>query len=346
MALATPLFLCTHNFSIYNAGWNGCSDIAVKTYELGVLQPTFYFETSELEPVHQSFVEYELEPINSTVLIIGPSAVFTQAEADYLKNFVESGGMLLLADDFGTGNDLLGKMNASSRFSGELLLDLSFEKNTSFVVIFDFIDRSHLLVTNVSHILLNYPTSISSAGDNASILAVSTKISWLDKNLNDKEDVGEPRGSFPVLVTEKHGLGEIILFSGPSLLINSMNGQLGNKVFRDNLFHYLYDGRDAVIIDEAHRNIATPWTLAYVFPETVGADVKISILLLICVAFMLVFTDGPKRMYRWLMKLARRKDAAEADEAGKMDELVDEVMTKHPGWSRHRLEKLVSEMIE
>ena len=338
LAFSTPVFFNSSDFSIFNPGWNGCSQIAIKTYESGRLQPTFYFEENELTLVQRSFVYYPVNPENSTIVIIGPRASFSTSEGEYIKDFLTNGGMLLLADDFGTANDLLDKIDSTSRFSGDLMLDLSFEKNASFVTVFDFLNHSHPLVSNVSHILLNYPSSIT-AGDNGTVLAVSTEMSWLDINLNGKQDFDEPIGPFPVLVLESYGKGEIVLFSGPSLLINSMENQLGNSVFRDNLFNYLYNDRDTVIIDESHRDASALLNLAYVFPSAIGFEVKIAIVLLVICAFIVLFTDIPRYILRRFGRIFVR--SREMPVEASYDKIVDEVVKEHPSWSRKKLEQIL-----
>ena len=338
LALAVPVALNSSDFSIYNAGWNGCSTIAIKTYKTGKLQPTFSYEENELTLTQRSFADYALDAQNAAILIIGPRTTFSPREGAYIQHFLENGGMLFLADDFGTGNDLLERINASSRFSGHLMLDLSFEKNASFVTVFDFLNRSHPLTMNVSTMLLNYPTSLI-AGRNTTVFAVSTEISWLDKNLDGKEDTDESSGPFPVLAIELYGKGEIVLFSGPSLLINSMQDQLGNKVFRENLFQYLYQGRDTVIIDESHRDVAMPLRLSYVVPSTISFELKVSIVLLVLCAYIVAFTRIPRYVVEKLVRLFARSKEVPGEPS--FDTMVDEVMEKHPSWRRKRLEDIV-----
>ena len=127
LAFATPVVVNSSDFSIYNPGWNGCSDIAIKTYRMGRLQPTFYFEENEMTLAQKSFAEYDLDAESSTILIIGPKTSFSSYEIRYVRGFLKNGGVVLLADDFGTGNSLLEGINATSRFSGDLLLDFSFQ---------------------------------------------------------------------------------------------------------------------------------------------------------------------------------------------------------------------------
>ena len=338
MALATPVVLDTSDFSMYNPGWNGCSSIAVRTNKAGRIQPTFFFEENELTLTPRSFADYDLTAPNSTILIIGPRTSFSVRESIYIEHFLEHGGMLLLADDFGTGNDLLEQINGTSRFTGELLLDLSFEKQASFVTIFDFQNRSHPITNNVSHMLLNYPTGIV-AGGNTTVLAVSSEVSWLDTNGNGKEDAGEPHGPFPVLVVEEYGEGEIILFSGPSLLINSMKEYLDNSEFRDNLFRYLFTDRDTVVIDESHRDVAMVLHVFYVFPSSIGSEVKIAILLLAIGAFIVGFTRIPRFILERIRNIFFRVKEQKYEEP--VERMIDELLEEHPSWSRKKLEDIM-----
>ena len=339
LALATPVLHNNCDFSMYNPGWNGCSDIAVKTYHAGKLQPTYYIKENELTIGQRSFADYTLDSKDSSILIIGPRTTFSTKEASYIESFLNNGGMLLLADDFGTANDLLAKINSSSRFSNDLLLDLSFEKKACFVTVFDFLNHSHPLSLNVSHIMLNYPTSIK-PGDNTTVIAVSTEMSWLDTNVNGKEDTYETSGPFPILVVEKYGKGEIVLFSGPSVLINSMEDQLDNKQFRENLINYLYAGRNTVIIDENHRDISTPFHLSYFFPSSIGLEIKTGIILLAICVFIFAFTGLPGYVFRKFKDLIFSQKKR-SEEMSSYDELIDELLQKHPSWSKKKLEEII-----
>lgn len=343
LALATPIVLNTAEFSMYNAGWNGCSNIAVKTYSEGKFQPTFTIDANKLTITPKSFVEYPLDPKNATIIIIGPHSEFSSREADYLQGFLRKGGMMLLADDFGTGNDLLVKINATARFTGDLLLDLSFEKKPSFVTIFDFPKPAHPLLRNVSHLLLNYATSIS-LGKNTSVLAVSTQLSWRDTNLNGKEDAEEVKGPFPVLALEQYGNGTIVLLSDPSVLINSMKNQLDNAVFRENLLRYLFLDRGTVIIDESHREDPLLLHIFYTIPTSLGASEKIAIVLLVIGAFLVGFTKIPSYiLHKAIQLIVKEKKPTNKTSA---DRMIEELLARHPTWSGKKLKGLVRELKE
>jgi hypothetical protein len=341
LTLATPVLLNTEDFSIYNPGWNGGSDIAIQTYNAGKFQPTFYLNENELTISHRSFAEYPLNPLNSTILIIGPQTDFSSQESTYLRDFLTHGGMVLLADDFGSGNDLLEQIRSPVRFSGQLLLDLSFEKSAYFATMFQFSNHSHPLVANVSHILGNYPSSlvIGTNATNVTVLVTSTEMSWLDTNVNGQQDPGEENGPFPILAIEHYEVGTLVLFSDPSLFINSMKPQLNNSVFRDDFLNYLLTGRDTVIIDESHRDVSALFHIAYFFPSQIGNAVKAGIVLLIIGVFLVGFTSLPQDILTRIRKvLSREKETSDAVSVATM---IDEIMLRHPSWSRKRLEELV-----
>lgn len=344
IATASPVVFNGTDFSIYNAGWNGCSQLAIDTYNTGKFLPTFSYDQTTMNPLQQSFTNYKLDPENSTILIIGPQTPFTSDEAKYIKQFLNNGGLLFLADDFGTGNTLLKNINASSRFSNKLMLDLSFEKSASFVTIFSINNQSNPLTKNISGILLNYPSSLNTK-EGISLLANSSEMSWLDTIPNGKEDSEEVHGPFVVYAIESYGEGEIILFSGPSLLINSMANQLDNGEFKDNLLSYLYKDRNTVIIDESHRDIAIPFKMGYVFPSSIGIHLKISILLLAVFVFLILFTSVPQNLFTLILHrieqiLTKNKTTNQYSTSN----MVDKIIEKHPTWNRVKLDNIIERM--
>jgi len=344
IATASPVVLNTTDFSIYNAGWNGCSQLAIDTYNTGKFLPTFSYDQTTMNPVQQSFTSYKLDPENSTILIIGPQTPFTSDEARYIKQFLNNGGLLFLADDFGTGNTLLKEINASSRFSNKLMLDLSFEKSASFVTIFNINNQSHPLTENISGFLLNYPSSLDTT-ESISVLANSSDMSWLDTKTNGKEDSEESHGPFIVYAIESYGEGEIILFSGPSLLINSMGNQLDNMEFKDNLLDYIFKDRNSVIIDESHRDISIPFKMGYAFPSSIGIHLKISILLLAVFVFLMLFTSIPKNLFASIIQ--RIEQILTKDKTinqNSPSNMIDEIIETHPAWNRVKLENIIERM--
>ena len=345
IAFSTPAILDSTDFSIYNSGWNGCSQIALKTYETGRLQPTFSFEGTDLTLTQHSFSDYQVMANASTIVIIGPRTSFSSQEISYLQSFLEDGGMVLLADDFGTGTQLLRGINSSIIFSHELLSDFSFEKTPRFVTVFDIANetKENPIMHNVSRLLLNYPTSLTLKNKkNLSVLAWSSELSWLDSNENDKKESNEEQGPFPLLAVEHIGDGTLVVFAGPSALINSMQDIFNNQQFRENLFSYIYSGRSSILLDESHRDFGAPLQVFYQFSSTISLEVKIGILLCIIGVYLVFFTALPRIIITKMLQFIRRQPSSK--ESLSDEKLIDEVLKDHPKWSRTKLEYLMKRL--
>lgn len=358
VSLTAPVVSTTEDFSIFNSGWNGTSDLAVMTYRMGKFVPTFETHSTGTEITIEQIGldELTLDPLASSLVIIGPTKSFTTAEATIAGDFVRGGGVLLLADDFGTGNDLLDKMGASSRFSNNLVLDLSFEKQPEFTVVFDWTPDP--ITTNVTTALLNYPSSISVNASTTEVLARSSIASWLDTSEDRLQDWGEPRGPFPILARETLGSGIIILLSDPSVLINGMSAYMDNRVLGKNIMDFVSQDRTSVLFDESHRQFFDPVALAMVFTGKISTNAKIAIAGLALVLALWIATDLVDRgvallmtMVRRLMnavinllglgRLIRRKSPAPA--ALSDDELIESIHKEHPEWRLGLIRYLVRE---
>jgi len=344
LSLASPMIHDSTDFGMFNSGWNGCSDLSLQTYQTGKLLPTFTYNKTSLTPLQQSFTSVMSPPKNTSILIIGPRTSFTSSEIEYMQSFLKQGGLLFLADDFGTANTLLKGINATSRFSHQLLLDLSFEKNASFVTIFTISNRTHPLTKDVSGMLLNFPSSLKTT-ENTTILAQSSKVSWLDINMNGKVDTKESTGPFTVYALEQYGAGEIILCSGPSLFINSMKDYLNNPQVVDNLLGYVLANRSTIIIDESHRAMDFPYQMGYVFPSLLSEPLKISILLLAVILFLCFFTPYPKRMYHiGSIRFMQLFEKTSSHSLKNSEELLEDLMKQHPNWNKAKLERIIKGM--
>lgn len=344
-ALAVPILTTDTDFSIYNTDWNGCSSLTERTYESSDLLPSISLKNSESDVlvVHDSFIDYNLNFNSSSILIIGPSLSFSDSEANYIRDFLLNGGKVLLADDFGTGNDLLKKINSTTRFSTSLLIDLAYEKKPQYGVIFDL--EEHPITTNVSQILLNYATSLI-VGKNTMVLANSSEGSWLDSNLNGRMDEREEKGPLPVLAVERYGEGELILLSDPSVLVNLMYKYLDNSILDDNLLGYLGSGRDVILIDESHR--AQTGLFASIFYSFAYLTTlqKIGILFLLGITLFIVGTRFPRQIIlrtrnriTSLLRKSGKKESIQTPES-----VINTVMSRHPVWDRTILKKIVKEI--
>ncbi|MFW5904567.1 MAG: DUF4350 domain-containing protein, partial [Candidatus Saliniplasma sp.] len=261
-SLSAPLVTNDSDFSIYNRGWNGCSELAVRSYELGTFTPNLEIaEGREMQVVQKEITEYALNPEDSSIVFIGPEETFTEDEIDYVHDFLERGGTVLLADDFGSGNTLLNGLNTSSRFGTKSVLDHSFDKRPDFPVVYE--KEEHEITEGIFTLLLNNPTHLD-PDDGADVFLKTSEAAWIDVNETGVYDTGEPQDEFPIMSIESYGDGELILLSDPSILINSMLDQHDNRVFSKKLMDYLAEGKTDIIFDESHRDMSLVYRIVYV----------------------------------------------------------------------------------
>lgn len=341
LSSANPVIINNHDFCIYNTNWNGCSNLAIRTYKTGQFQPTLSYNHSSFEPIQQSFIDYQLNPVDSSLFIIGPKTEFSNSEINYVHDFVSNGGTLLLSDDFGSANSLLSGLNTSTRFSNELLLDLSFEKNASFVAISNFHNQSKIFSKNLSFIVSNYPTMLT-LSKQAVLLASSSEVSWLDTMANGKMDADEQKGPFPVVALEPYGDGEILFCSTPSVFINNMKSVGDNNRFRIQIMDYVLNGKNRVIIDESHRDLLVPFQMGYAFSTSLSVFYKIAILLLAVILFVYLFTPLPQLVIKKITNMLWKNE--EADHSISSQEIERLILQKHPDWNKKKISLIIKRM--
>jgi len=191
------------DFRVENTFWNGSS-------ELGSYQALTPMETLDDLPA---------VPEGATLILI-PYIQLTPSELEDVSRFVAGGGTLVLADDYGYGNQVLSHLGIETRFSGQALLDPLFSyKNGQLPRIFNLSPDS--VTDDVDSLVLNHATCLIDveAGD---VLALSSSFSFLDLNDNQKWDEEEPTGAMPVISSHILTSGRVILVSDPSIFINSM----------------------------------------------------------------------------------------------------------------------------
>lgn len=355
ITLLTPAVSSTADFSIFNSGWNGTSELAVSTYQAGKFAPSFETRATgtEMDVVQLGFENLDLDPEASTLVVIGPTLGFTEDEGRLVGAFVRAGGVLFLADDFGTGNELLEGMGSTTRISGQLVMDLAFDKKPEFSVCFDL--RTDPLTRNVSSLLLNYPSSVTTNSATSTAVAYSSIASWQDTNENNERDLGEPSGPFVMMARERLGNGTVIVLSDPSVLINGMNKYLNNSALDENIIAEICTGRSSVFFDESHRDFFDPISVTMRFSGSISDEAKGVMVILAFVLVLWIATDYLDRAFllvyrrvRMLYDLAksillgwRKKTPAPVEPAPA--QLEAELMTRHPDWRPGILHYIVKE---
>jgi hypothetical protein len=115
--LVVPMLTREADYSVFNTGWNGCSDFYkdyISTYGAESVATT---EDIYLNAVLRDLTHLDTDPRDAMLLIIGPSKPYGTHELAYLRTFLSEGGRVILADDFGVGNDILSFLGIDARFS-------------------------------------------------------------------------------------------------------------------------------------------------------------------------------------------------------------------------------------
>lgn len=284
-----------------NPFWNGLS----KVY-------------SRLEPVRlqdlMGVAEPVVEPSGSTVLMLGPSRMFTPFETVIVNRFLHLGGRVVLADEFGTGNSLLERLGLDVRFSGLLLLDPLFKDGSSRMP-----RILNVSSVGVDELVLNYPTVLDDA-DDLEVLAWSTSFSYLAVSPGPPDE-DSVYGPFPVAAEVGVGDGSLVLIADSSLFINSMLDRGDNMEF----LLSLVEGE--VFLDEAH-SIPSRLTMVKAFLVQVYSVLRMTEVKYGLAALSMIAVARVK----WVV-----------DEAEEEEDEVEAVLRRHPEWDRGLLEWLHEE---
>lgn len=213
--LAGQLYISSHDLGLSNPYWNGLSHYS-----------------NEVRPIYDMNKLSSVGP-GGVLLILGPQANFTVEDCSAIASFMERGGEVVVMDDYGSGNSLLQGINAPIRLCQvPLCQDGDFYRRPSFPVIKDIV-RSGIM-HNVSSLVFDHPVSLNLTG-NASAIASTSQLGWLDYNDDDLIDYNESTGSYPLAAQAGYGNGELIVIGDPDLLINGMLDQGDNQQLAVNL---------------------------------------------------------------------------------------------------------------
>ncbi|WP_440951256.1 DUF4350 domain-containing protein [Methanosphaerula subterraneus] len=217
------------DFSRYNVQWNGTSK---------------FFEKIEATDVT------DYSTLNSfsgaTLLIIAPIQDYSSVEVEAIRSFLVRGNVVILADDYGTGNTLLQGMHSGITLLQDNLLSIDTGYNESTAVL-AYPYQSHTLLKGVSTLCLNRPSSI--LGGNP--LMTTSYLSWIDTNGNHHVDRDEMLGRYTIMANETFGEGELIVISDPSIFINGMVGG-GNRWSNQRFVENIVGIRSPILIDTHH----------------------------------------------------------------------------------------------
>ena len=224
-------------FSRYNVGWNGTSSFFS---DLDRHRTTDITDPAQLAGF----------PRNSTLLIVAPYRHPDPRELIAYQTFLDEGNTIFIADDFGTGNEILSGIGSRITISHINLssLDRQYPDPYSLIVYRSQENSSVILPPDLA---LNRPTSL----EGGSPLMLTSVMSWMDTNSDRRLNLNEPMGTFPVMADESRGAGRIIVLADPSIFINSMYIQgenANNRLF----IHNLISGDGPLLIDQINSRTA------------------------------------------------------------------------------------------
>ena len=240
LLISVPILNTTkEDFSTYNTAWNGASDAKALASSDG------YTTSSVLALSEIGTSGHGV----SSVLNPNSSVGFSASDASTLQSFVQNGGVLGLANNFGNGNAVLSGLGVlgEARFNGSLLEDnVSKGVNAALPLITDVTASG--LTAGVHELYFNYGTALDVSGTNVTVLARSAPTSYLLAPAGGNATVNATTGAHPVLATFDYGNGRIVLLSDPSVFSNDMLGQADNQQLLTSMFANLTGGNTAVPI--------------------------------------------------------------------------------------------------
>ena len=295
----------TDDFHPENPYWNGLSKLTTLI---------------QIKPIKNIKRLHKYDPQEVALMIVGPSKHFNMPEIKQIKTFLLEGGLMILADDFGTANDVLKGLNLTLRLSGLPLAD-SFQGEK-----ISYMPRAKIHLNDLDEIILNYATIIEvteKSSKDLYRLAFSTPLSFLDSDLDKFKDPEERRGPFTVAIKISYGNGTLILISDSSLFINSMINMGDNLRF---LRHLLSDR--LVLLDTSHWEISTITMIKRQLSKSLEVLQTPEVKYLLLVIFIIS-----------LLRL--RKTSLE-----KSNNRVERLLERHPTWNKKILEILEEDIHE
>ena len=232
LAMVIWFYPSSEHFRVDNPFWNGARAFVS------------HFDASTL----RSFDDLPDDP-EGTVLVLMPYTDFTGAELAGLERYVSRGGNLILADDYGYGNEVLDYLGLDARFVGEPLIDPLFNYwNEWFPRVTDFVPSP--ITDDVESVILNHATSLE-IGPGLEAIAQTSGSSFLDLTGNLEWDEEEPSGPLVIAARAEVGRGTAILLADPSIVINSMRGLEDNERFAKNMLK-IRSPRAEILFDQSH----------------------------------------------------------------------------------------------
>lgn len=325
LAVVVAASTSTASFSAYNGAWDGTNTLQSISEEAGGT-PQITDDTAAYG---------RIDPNRTVAIILSPDQPYTTRDYNHIRQFVNQGGTLLVADDYGPHtNPLLKALGADARLDGRSLRDdQEYYKSPALPIAPNV--SNHTLVAHVSQLTFNHGTAV--VAHNATVLVRSSEYAYLDTNRNGTLDDSERIATRPVATVESVGQGRIIVVGDSGIMINAMLDRPGNRAFA----RQVVTGHETVLLDYSHTVRLPPLALAVLL-------IRKSTLLQIVLGAI-----GIGVVYGWTRTsgmLARLRSALTRSSVNTptLDEtaMLGYLQRQHPEWEDDRLQRVIEAMRE
>lgn len=324
VALVVVASTSTAAFGTYNPAWDGASDFREVARETGADATV----ARDLKPYS------EVNPNETVAVVLAPDEPYTVEEAATLRRFLERGGTVVVADDFGTAaNPLLDRLGTSSRITRTMIRDERHHHQSPAIPVATNVSV-HPYTEGVDRLTLNHASAVDPNG--ATVLVRTSGFAYADTNRNGEVDESEEVDSYPVVTVEAVGEGTLVVVGDPSVFINVMLEQPDNGAFVRNLF----GAHEHVLLDYSHAGGFPPLALAVlVLQGTPWMGTALGLGLLAVVG---LWARGvvPGRLGRPF-----RSDSGDTEPRLTEDQLVAYLERQHPDWDEQRVRRVVRGVI-
>ncbi len=238
----------TSQLSAYSDRWNDISNFRNHILDIKDRHGEELYETSAILSSATILKQIE-DPENYLYIAIGIEKKYSSDQVKVIFDFVNEGGTIIVADDYGFGNSVSNVVLETQEsfnvgFIGKPLWDENYMKNPRFIKINVNQDESKIDFEGV--ILLNDPTALESHKTQENwygrtIVSTSTK-GWIDMDGDGRHSPyieGEEMGKKPIIQEVTIGDGKAVFISDPSIFINDMWNRENNSAFAEALVRYL-----------------------------------------------------------------------------------------------------------
>jgi len=217
--------------SRFNGGWNGTS--------------AFYDQMERAGHAAISYDTLSKAGDRGTIILVEPSRIPEETDADLLRTFVRDGGTLVVIAKNESANAILNAAGSTIRIDESVLSSIDMEYADPRMVI-AYPAGNHTLLEGIESIALNQPSTVTGGVP----LMKSSVISWIDTNSNGRADGSETFGKQTVMAHEYLEEGEVIVLSDSGILLNSMDvavSERDNERLRKNLVQGVDTGYDTAV---------------------------------------------------------------------------------------------------